>query len=336
MLEAGAYLGKSLKGPPAKKLQLELIVKPSARIVKRKDNSGNNPIHKIECSAENAVGKTSLSSVQNSNQPSNHRPFSGNPPSPSVVTNTEMSPWCFPQPAGHQWLIPVMSPSEGLIYKPYTGHGFVGSVCGSFGPAVPNPMMGCFVNPAYGGPPSHYSYQGIGIPSASPPVGHGYFPAHDGIPLNPAFSGSVVEQPSRFSVIGLDGQSGQLSGGEDNFNMCHHRSLHNVLTQNGVISNVVQPRASRASDLQGSTASSPGEKVERIGIGQAKKGRNAFDLFPTSADVRVPDRAPGRIDDTDQRTKVIKVVPHNARSATESAARIFRSIQEERIVHDYV
>lgn len=335
MLEDGAYLGKSLKGPPAKKLPLELIVKPSECIVKLKDNSENNPIHKMECSAENAVGKTSLSSVQNSSQPSNHRPFSGNPPSPSVVANTEMSPWCFPQPAGHQWLIPVMSPSEGLIYKPYPGHGFVGSVCGSFGPSGPNPLMGCFVNPAYGGPPSHYSYQGIGIPSASPPAGHGYFPPH-GIPLNPAVSGTVVEQPNRFSGIGSDGQSGQLSGGKDNFNTRQHRSLHNVPTQNGVISNVIQPRASRASDLQGSTASSPGEKAERIGIGQAKKGRNAFDLFPTSADVRVPDGVSWRIDDTDQRTKVIKVVPHNARSATESAARIFRSIQEERIVHDSV
>jgi EARLY FLOWERING 3 protein len=31
---------------------------------------------------------------------------------------------------------------------------------------------------------------------------------------------------------------------------------------------------------------------------------------------------------------VIKVVPHNRRSATESAARIFQSIQEERKQYD--
>ncbi|XP_022714527.1 uncharacterized protein LOC111274157 [Durio zibethinus] len=36
-----------------------------------------------------------------------------------------------------------------------------------------------------------------------------------------------------------------------------------------------------------------------------------------------------------QRTRVIKVVPHNPRLATESAARIFRSIQEERKQYDW-
>ncbi|PKI47582.1 hypothetical protein CRG98_032023 [Punica granatum] len=30
--------------------------------------------------------------------------------------------WCFP-PTGNQWLVPIVSPSEGLVYKPYTGPG---------------------------------------------------------------------------------------------------------------------------------------------------------------------------------------------------------------------
>lgn len=33
----------------------------------------------------------------------------------------EKGPWCFPPPPGNQWLIPVRSPSEGLVYKPYPG-----------------------------------------------------------------------------------------------------------------------------------------------------------------------------------------------------------------------
>jgi EARLY FLOWERING 3 protein len=36
----------------------------------------------------------------------------------------------------------------------------------------------------------------------------------------------------------------------------------------------------------------------------------------------------------EQQARVIKVVPHNRRSATESAARIFQSIQEERKQYD--
>ena len=40
--------------------------------------------------------------------------------------------------------------------------------------------------------------------------------------------------------------------------------------------------------------------------------------------------------ETRQQTQVIKVVPHNRKSATESAARIFQSIQEERKQHDLV
>ncbi|KAK1267594.1 Protein EARLY FLOWERING 3 [Acorus gramineus] len=34
--------------------------------------------------------------------------------------NPKVNPWCF-QPPANQWLIPVMSPSEGLVYKPYAG-----------------------------------------------------------------------------------------------------------------------------------------------------------------------------------------------------------------------
>ncbi|KAI7994678.1 Protein EARLY FLOWERING 3 [Camellia lanceoleosa] len=310
LLEDGAYLGEPLKASSAKKLPLEYIVKPSPQIAKHKDDS-DNPNRNMECSAENAVGKTSLSSAQHVSQPSICKQFSGNPLSTSVTADSKLSP-CFHQPpTGHQWLIPVMSPSEGLIYKPYPGHGFMGPAFGSCGPPGSNPMMGNFVNPAYSVPSPHHHYQGIGVPPTSPPVGHSYFPPYGMPVINPVFSG-LASQP---------GQSGQLSG------------LCNVLTaqkNGGVIPNVVRLRASKESELQGSTASSPGERALGFGVGPATNGRNALPLFPTSPSTHTLDEVPQLHDVEQPATRVIKVVPHNARSATESVARIFQSIQEER------
>ncbi|KAI7993581.1 Protein EARLY FLOWERING 3 [Camellia lanceoleosa] len=314
LLEDGAYLGEPLKASSARKLPLEYIVKPSPQIAKHKDDS-DNPNRNMECSAENAVGKTSLSSAQHVSQPSICKQFSGNPLSTTVTADSKLSP-CFHQPpTGHQWLIPVMSPSEGLIYKPYPGHGFMGPAFGSCGPPGSNPMMGNFVNPAYSVPSPHHHYQGIGVPPTSPPVGHSYFPPYGMPVINPVFSG-LASQP---------GQSGQLSG------------LCNVLTaqkNGGVIPNVVRLRASKESELQGSTASSPGERALGFGVGPATNGRNALPLFPTSPSTHTLDEVPQLHDVEQPATRVIKVVPHNARSATESVARIFQSIQEERKQYD--
>ncbi|CAL5359221.1 unnamed protein product [Camellia sinensis] len=218
------FLGKPLKGSSPKKLPIENVVKPSPHIVKHKDDS-RNPNRKMECLAENGVRKTFCSSEQNFSQPSNYRLFS----------EQGVSPWGFHQSPGHQWLVLVMSPSEGLIYKPYyPGHGLLGPVCRGCGHPGSNPMMG--------------------------------------------------------------------------------------------ISGSAQP-ASSESEFLGSTASSSGERAQEFG----SKRRNVLTLFPTSP-IPVVHFAEGsaELQDTCQPTRVIKVVPRNARSATESTARIFQSIQEER------
>ncbi|XP_057467506.1 protein EARLY FLOWERING 3-like [Actinidia eriantha] len=313
----GAYLGKPLTVSTAKKLPLEHIDKPSPHIVKHKDDS-NNPNHKIESSDENTVGKTYLSSVQNVSQPSNM--------SAPVVTDTNMSPWCFPQPPGHQWLIPVMSPSEGLIYKPYPGHGFVGPSCGGYGLPGSSPMMGSFVNPACGIPHSHHHNQGIGVPLPSSPFGHGYFPPYGMSVISSVNSGSTVEQANHFTRLGSHGQPGQLSGGGTNFNPEHQMSC------NDAISNVV----TTGSEMRGSTGSSPCEKAGGFRVSHPTGGRNALSLFPSPAVQLVESERVPLVEDTDQPRRVIKVVPRNAMSATESAARIFRSIQEERKQYDSV
>nr|XP_016483936.1 PREDICTED: protein EARLY FLOWERING 3-like isoform X2 [Nicotiana tabacum] len=311
MLEDAGYLGKPLKNSSGKRLPLECIIRESQSVPKRKNDS-EKPNFRMECSAENTVGKASLSSVQNGSQLSSHRPFSGNPPPMPVTNDANTSPWCFQQPPGHQWLIPVMSPSEGLVYKPFPGPGFTNPINGGCGPPG---SMGNFFPPAIGVPGPHPHYQGTGVPFA-PPTGHGYFP-HYGMPvMNLPISSSTVEESNQFTSPGFQRQ---LSGGIDNFNIQHQDSSNVPSEKNGNVPDVLRFQATRDNELQASTASSPSERAA-----DTTQGRNMLSLFPTSP----------ATDNTDHSARVIKVVPHNPRSATESAARIFQSIQEERKQHD--
>ncbi|KAJ0007932.1 hypothetical protein Pint_28864 [Pistacia integerrima] len=207
-----------------------------------------------------------------------------NEPPAAPTRNIKPSPWCFPPP-GNQWLVSVMSPSEGLVYKPYAGPcpptaGFVAPFYGSCGPMSLTPSSGDFLNTAYGIPASHH--QGHGILLGSTPLGRTYFPPY-GIPvMNPSVSGSVVEQMSPFP--------GAWSK-DDHFSM-----------------------ASKESEVQGSTASSPSERATG----------GALPLFPMEPIVQASDI---NAQTSEEQSRVIKVVPHNSRLATESAARIFQSIQ---------
>lgn len=324
LLEESACLGKpSLKASPAKKLPLEYVVKPLPHSVKRKVDS-EKPNHKIESSAENAVGKTSLSSVKNGSQPSNYGPYCANQPPPMEATNSRMAHWGFHQSPGQQWLIPVMSPSEGLIYKPYPGPGFMGTVCGGgcspFGPA---PLTGNFMHPDYG-ITSPIPLQGNGVMPGAHLVGHGYFPPYGMPVMNPSVSGSAAEQKNQFAV---PGSRDQFSQGDANFYMPQESSCNVPAQKNGAVPPVRQFQASKDTELQGSTASSPGERVRGDGMGHAAEGTDALQVSTVSPVVQ---EAAPQPHDADQPTKVIKVVPHNPRSATESVARIFQSIQEER------
>ncbi|KAI4337111.1 hypothetical protein L6164_015564 [Bauhinia variegata] len=322
LVEDAAFLGKSpLKGSSPKKLSLEYVVKPQQQNLRRKNDS-EKVNHKMECSAENAVGKTSPSSVKNGSHISNYTPFSGNPQQGNGVA---VGNWCYQQSPGHQWLIPVMSPSEGLVYKPYTGPGFAGTPCGGCGPFGPAPMGGTFMNPACGVPPSH---QGITLPGS-----HAYFPPY-GIPvMNPAMSGSAVEQMNQLGRSDSIDQNGHSLCGGANFNS-HNQSSNSLPVQkNGAISKVMKFKASKESELQRSTASSPSEVAEGISTGQIAEGRDALPLFPMAP--VVPEEI-HQSDETRQQTRVIRVVPYNPRSATESAARIFKSIQVERKQYDSV
>lgn len=322
-LEDSAYLGKPIKSSSGKRIPLDSIVRESQSVLKRKNDS-EKPNFRTEYSAESTVGITSLSSVQNGSQLSSQRPFPGNPLPTPVTNDSNAGPWCFQQPPGHQWLIPVMSPSEGLVYKPFPGPGFTSPICVG-GPPGSTPSMGNFFAPTYGVPAPHPHYQGTGV-SFAPPTGHGYFRQYDMPVMNPPVSSSATEESNHFTLPGLQHQ---LSGVVDNSNIQHQDSSNVLSEKNENIPDVVRFQTTKDNELHASTASSPIERAQ----GTATGGRNMLSLFPTSPVTDNHDSSPQACV-PDHPARVIKVVPHNARSATESVARIFQSIQQERKQYD--
>lgn len=245
-------------------------------------------------------------------------PGSGKPPAVPVVPDNRPGPWCF-QPPANQWLVPVMSQTEGLIYKPCTGFcppsaDFVAPIYGSCGP-LQLQVAGDFLNQAYGVPAFHQQIN-MGTPFRSPGVALNYFPAAYGLPVvNPTIPTSVVEQVSPMTR--------PMEQAEQ-----HSRSRCNMLNRKNEAFGGCSWKlnASKDCELHGSTASSPCERVQG-------EGRDALDhrvALPTEGSRQLL-----QSNESDYQTHVIKVVPHNASSATESAARIFRSIQEERQQLDF-
>lgn len=307
--------------------------------VSKRKGEPEKPSQNKESSAENTTEKASFSSIQNGVLPSSCRPLTGNSPAPSLSSNPNSGPWCFNQPQGHQWLIPVMTPSEGLVYKPYPGPGFVGPACGGCGPPGPNPAMGNFLPSAYGNPAPyphplpHPHYQ---MPSFPPAAPHGYFPTY-GMPMMnaAAMSGSSVEQTNPQPVPSP--VPSQASVGGTSTSIQHHNLSSAPSHKNrGVPDGTNSLHASKEAEaVEASGASSPVERLLDGRGGNDAERANVLSLFPMAPSSDAPRSSPAR-PKPDRPTQVIKVVPHNARSATESAARIFRSIQEERKQYDSV
>ncbi|KAA8542466.1 hypothetical protein F0562_023398 [Nyssa sinensis] len=316
-------LGKPSSGmSPVKKLPRENLLEPPPLIFSLKDDSQKLNTS-AECAVENAIQKLPLPSLNDDTskgfviQQSNYEPYLRNAPSAFIATDAKVEPPCIhPQP-GSQWLVPVLSPFEGLVYKPCTGPspptaGFMEPVYSSCGPMRSTPACGDFLNIAYGIPAA--PHQGIRTLPGTPSLSQTYFPP---VPS------SVVEQVSSYARAQSNSQDNQLSMGDINFSM-PYQSLCNMSSQkSGVISccerNLL---SSKGSELQGSAASSP-ERVQG----------DPLPLFSTAPTVQLSDQ-PAWSHSTEQRTPVIKVVPHSPRSACKSAAQIFQSIQDERKQYD--
>lgn len=209
----------------------------------------------------------------------------------------------------HQWLVPVISPSEGLIYKPYAGPcppaaGFMAPVYGNYSPVS--------LSPGYAVPP--HPQQKMGVLSGAPPLVPNYSPTPYGLPaMNPMISKSAVEQMSAMVCPRPNLQTEQNS--RSSCNMSFPKS-------DAFTGRPWKVHASKDSELQVSTASSPCKRAQG-------ERRDALPLFPMAPDAEVSAQL-SESSVMGHQTRVVRVVPHNERSATESAARIFRSIQEER------
>uniref|UniRef100_A0A2P2LS79 Protein disulfide-isomerase n=1 Tax=Rhizophora mucronata TaxID=61149 RepID=A0A2P2LS79_RHIMU len=319
LLQDDIYVGQgSPKVSPVKKLPSEytteqpcLILKPAVR--------SQRPHSNTELADENGVRKAPHAAINNKASKgvpapqSNQKSHSGSAPPLAMPTNAKPIPWCV-HPPGNQCLVPVMSPSEGLVYKPYTGPfpptaGFMAPFYGGCAPMSIAPGNGDFSD--YCLPASHQD--GIGIVSRTP-LGQNYISAY-GLPFtNPSISGSSIEQISPFSRA--HSKDNELSV-ENIDSVFPRRSSSSMPSQASRVICAGKYQASKGSDIQGSTASSPSEKA---------KG-NELPLFPTEPTVLTSDQ---NSQTNKQYAHVVRVVPHNPRSAMESAARIFQSIQEER------
>ena len=314
-----------MKVLPGAKIALPAPVKAMPNIPKQISET-EKPCADKEISAENTTGKASFSSIQNDLPLPSSQLVTGNSPAPSLTSNPNAAPWCFNQPPGHQWLIPVMTPSEGLVYKPYPGPSFVG-------PPGPNPTID---TRPYGiaGPHPHPHYQPLPFPPSGPSGPHGYFPTYGMLPIMnaAAMSNSSVEQMNPRPI------PSQASAGEASICVQRHnasstplRHLKRAFRDGASILHV--PRDSDHVRAFTDGTSSP---VERL---QDSRGSNDAErtnelLFPTAPSSDTGRCSPARPKPV-RVTQVIRVVPHNARSATESAARIFQSIQEERKQYDF-
>ncbi|GAB2293435.1 Protein EARLY FLOWERING [Dionaea muscipula] len=224
----------------------------------------------------------------------------------SMGMDPKMGMWRYQPPPGNQWLVPVMSPSEGLIYKPFTGFfpGFIPNIYSGFGPVTTIPVSGSagFLSSPYAISASHQ--QGMGILPGISPTLPAYFVPY-GTPIMP--SPPAVQQGSPLAAV--QSASNEFQG--SNFYTTNQSSCGLPSEREGCC---------RGSDeLHGTTPSNPPEST-------GKDALPLHPLFSTAHESQLTDRTSS----SGRRTQVIKVIPHNPRLATKSAAFIFQSIQEER------
>ncbi|XP_068647376.1 protein HEADING DATE 3B isoform X2 [Aristolochia californica] len=330
LLEDYPFL-KSPKVSSKKILPLDNLLKPLPPETKQKDDS-QRMSQTTECLSNNLSGRPPIPSGENgvhrmiASQTSSYGPYMPNMPVTPMGSDNKAGPWCFPP-----WLVPVISPAEGLIFKPYTGpcpppRAFMPPVYGSCSPLSLPHMPGDFMGHACGVPvPPQQQRVGVisGTSNYCPPYG---FPV-----MNACMSTAAVEQVNMMSVSCPSHGQAEQSTGEANFNV-NSKVLRNTGNgkregREGIASSGLRPRSSKDSEVHGSTASSPCDNGQ--GGGHVSDAMNPLPLFPMAP---ATDGSAGTplVQNSNQQARVIKVVPHNRRSASESAARIFQSIQEER------
>lgn len=262
--------------------------------------------HPAEFSAENAVRKP-MTAANRSMTP-------GTAPPPDTWTG----PWGEgpnSAPSPNQWLVPMMSPTEGLVYKACPGP--------MFGSCATSALMGSnFPNPQLGGvlsyPPQPFFLGGF-LHSYFPP--YGSKPPMMPIPVPPKQGGSERLNSSQPASTVLTGETN------------HAPTQREAAAAASAGSKRI--RTSRESDFQGSISDSPFKKV-KAGLDQPnhdQQNQSSCDSdhgFGADRDDGSKSGVVSLFLDGDCTSRVIKAVPHNPKSASESVARIFKFIQKER------
>ncbi|KAJ6327644.1 hypothetical protein OIU78_014498 [Salix suchowensis] len=138
--------------------------------------------------------------------------------------------------------------------------------------------------------------------------------------MNPSVCDSAIEQISPH--IGPQLKDNHLSVGDIHFNIPLQSSCNMPNQMSRVISCCAENfQGLKESEIQGSTAGSLSEMPKA----------NALALFPMEPTLQA---SYPNAQTNEQQGRVIKAVPRNPGSATESAARIYQSIQEERKQYD--
>ncbi|KAL2338004.1 hypothetical protein Fmac_012450 [Flemingia macrophylla] len=315
LLEDNLLLNKPpSKTSTTKKFQSDDFVSKKPSSVVKIDSKSGKAIP-IEHVTTNAFGKIPLPCVNNitkgqANQLSKCHEL-GNLAIASADSNSKQSPSYVYPPPGNQWLVPVMSPSEGLVYKPIIGPcppnaGFMAPIYGTCGTVSFNPGSKDASLDAALAPSSQQKFgilSGPSLPQFLPP------------PFMPpsSISASAVEQMGQ-----SNGPENHHSCGEVNSAILHQSSSNISSPTSQVMSiNISTYHSVKDKELQRSTASSPSKRTSGELL-------SLFPLAPTFCQTE------DRSTQVEQQSRVIKAMPHNPKSATESAARIFRSIQEER------
>ncbi|CAA6666121.1 unnamed protein product [Spirodela intermedia] len=281
-----------LQGQPVEDPCANFLVKPQMKTIKEKVAGSNHLVEpqppitnqrdhsqKAKCDSksttEDMAGILSFHRVQHPTDQASSLP---------VSSDSTPRPWCFQAPASNQWLVPVMSPSEGLIYKPCTS---------------PYPPPAALMNTVYSGS-TPLSLAPHWVLPGSAAIAPTLLPVPFGLPVHGAeveqlkpIAGPLLKQHSWSSCGVSNPKSGPFSELD--------RSV----------------QKSKGSILQGSTGSSPSDT-------RLQGQRAAVTPLPMVSE------------GSGQHTQVIKVVPHNPKSTTESAARIFQRIQRERQQYDSV
>ncbi|XP_027906640.1 ELF3-like protein 2 isoform X5 [Vigna unguiculata] len=308
------------KPPPktstTKKFQSDFVSEKPSSVAKLDSKSVKAPT--AEHATNSAVEKIPIPCVNNitkghANQLPNYGHHLANLPIASSDTNSKQSPSYVYPPPGNQWLVPVMSPSEGLVYKPVIGPcppnaGFMAPIYGTCGSVSFNPLSKDASSEAALAPSSHQKFgilSGSSLPQFLPPP--------------------FIHNPSSMSASAVE-QMGQ-SNGPENHNSCGevnsaiiYQSSSNISSPTSQVMsrNISTHHSPKDKEPQRSTASSPSKR------GSAGEVLPLFPLAPTFWQTE------DRHTQVELQPRVIKAMPHNPKSASESAARIFRSIQEER------